>query len=471
MTSQGQRFRRRALRRGYKVDEVDAFLDRVEATLAGEQVGPPVGAQEVHDVVFRVRFGGYDEWQVDLHLDRVERQLAEFEERGGRPAPDPLRDSMRGGLSAVPQAPQGPPPGMMGAPQGMGGPQGMGAPQGMGGPQGMAQLPPGGGMPDRGMPGQGMPDRGMPDRGMPDRGMPDRGMPDRGMPGQGMPGQGMPDRGMPGQGMPDRGMPPGQGMPGGGPGMNPAAARMAPPTERLPAPVRDDRMMPPQMPPQMPQRQQQMPQPDPYGRYDEPGYGQQQPPQRPGPPPGYDQGGYDQPRYDQGGGYDQGGYDQAGGYDGFEPGRHGKADMTAEIRMPDRDPRGGYGGQGMPGQGMPSAMPGSPMPGAPMSGAPGGYGPPPQQFGPPMGEPGGELHRVDQLRRTFQPRRFGSGYDPMQVDRLFEGILQAMTGRGPMPVNENDLDMLQFGLVPNGYFEAEVDAALREVKDILLRRR
>ena len=119
------------------------------------------------------------------------------------------------------------------------------------------------------------------------------------------------------------------------------------------------------------------------------------------------------------------------------------------------------------------------MPGAPMSGPPygGGYGPQhpqqPQQpqLGPPLGEPGGELYRVDQLRRTFQPRRFGSGYDPSQVDRLFEGILQAMTGRGPMPVNENDLDMLQFGLVPNGYFEAEVDAALREVKDILLRRR
>ena len=80
----------------------------------------------------------------------------------------------------------------------------------------------------------------------------------------------------------------------------------------------------------------------------------------------------------------------------------------------------------------------------------------------------GELYRIDQLRRTFQPRRFGSGYDPMQVDRLFESILQAMSGRGPMPVPENELDTLQFGLVPGGYFEAEVDAALREVKDILL---
>ncbi|MFC7527070.1 DivIVA domain-containing protein [Actinoplanes sp. GCM10030250] len=394
MTSQGQRFRRRALRRGYKVDEVDAFLDRVEATLSGEQAGPPVGAQEVHDVVFRVRFGGYDEWQVDLHLDRVERQLAEFEERGGRPAPDPMRDSMRSGLSAAPQGP----PGMN---------QG-----GMGGMQGA------------------------------------------GMQGAGMHGGGMQGGGMQGAGMQGGGMQGGGGMPPGGPGMGGRGqSPMAPPTERLPAPVRDDRMMPPQMPPQMPQRQQ-MPQGDPYGgRYDEPtGYGQQQPPQRPGPPPGYD----------------QGGYDQGGSYDGFEPGRHGRADMTAEIRMPDRDQRGGYGGQQMP-----SAMPGSPMPGAPMSGPPGGYGPPQQQpqLGPPLGEPGGELYRVDQLRRTFQPRRFGSGYDPMQVDRLFEGILQAMTGRGPMPVNENDLDMLQFGLVPNGYFEAEVDAALREVKDILLRRR
>jgi hypothetical protein len=90
--------------------------------------------------------------------------------------------------------------------------------------------------------------------------------------------------------------------------------------------------------------------------------------------------------------------------------------------------------------------------------------------GPPMGGQGGDAHRVDQLRRTFQPRRFGSGYDPAQVDSLFDGILSAMSGRGPLPVNENELETLQFGLVPGGYFEAEVDAALREVKDILRRR-
>lgn len=91
VASHGDRFRRRALSRGYKVDEVDAFLDRVEATLAGEPVGSPVSADEVDDVVFRVRFGGYDEWQVDVYLDRVARQLAELEERGvlgTAPAPD-----------------------------------------------------------------------------------------------------------------------------------------------------------------------------------------------------------------------------------------------------------------------------------------------------------------------------------------------------------------------------------------------
>ena len=38
VTSHGQRFRRRALRRGYKVDEVDSFLDRVEATITGAPI-------------------------------------------------------------------------------------------------------------------------------------------------------------------------------------------------------------------------------------------------------------------------------------------------------------------------------------------------------------------------------------------------------------------------------------------------
>ena len=105
MATQGQRFRRRALRRGYKVDEVDAFLERVEATLEGAPIGEPVLAQDVHDVVFRVRFGGYDEWQVDVYLDRLERQLAALEQEGrlGLPAGQPPEQRAGREREAYPQ--------------------------------------------------------------------------------------------------------------------------------------------------------------------------------------------------------------------------------------------------------------------------------------------------------------------------------------------------------------------------------
>ena len=323
MTSQGQRFRRRALRRGYKVDEVDAFLDRVEETLAGDPVGTPVTAQEVHDVVFRVRFGGYDEWQVDLHLDRVERQLAELEERGGYG-----RELRK--------------------------------------------------MPDR-IPSERMPPERMPPERMPpaDRMAPpppDRlGPPvrdERVMPPMGPPGPGPMPPGGPG-------VPPGVMPPGGPGGMPPAPPRPAPagPPQRL-------------------------------GRYDEPTYGGG--PGGPGAPP----------------------------YEEFEPGRHGKADMTTEMGMP---------------------SPGFGAPPAPEPGIPGGG-------------PGAEAQRIDQLRRTFQPRRFGSGYDRVQVDRLFDTLVASLSGRSAPP-GEAELDPSQFDLVPGGYFEAEVDAALKEVRDILGRRR
>jgi DivIVA domain-containing protein len=291
------------LRRGYKVDEVDTFLDRVEATLNGE-TSAPVTAQEVHDVVFRVRFGGYDEWQVDLHLDRVERQLGELEERGG----------------FVP----------------MRGPDRMGPPL----------------RDDRSLP-PGRDDRMAP--------MPPHGMRD------------------------ERMMPP----------MRDDRPPIAPPPPMGPPP--------PMAPPMRPGPPPPAPAPAGFGRYDEPNR-------------------YDEPTGQFGG----------GGFDNFDAGRHGKMDMTTEIRMPPPD-----------------------------------YGAP---VGPPGGG-GGEIQRIDQLRRTFAPRRFGSGYDPRQVDGLFEGIIQAISGRGGMPINDADLDPGQFNLVPGGYFEAEVDQALREVRDILMRRR
>ncbi|MFI7248483.1 DivIVA domain-containing protein [Micromonospora chalcea] len=396
MASQGQRFRRKALRRGYKVDEVDAFLDRVEATLAGQPVGAPVASQEVHDVVFRVRFNGYDEWQVDLHLDRVERQLAELEERGGAPAGrggdprmadrlgPPMRDDR--GMSPVPQPPMPPRqmPAQPGPPADRYGsrydePTGAFA-GGYDGPRGGYDGPRGPGGPGPMGPGAPIGHGGPPSRGLP--------------PGPGGYGQ---DTGPGGYGQ-DTG-------PGG------------------------------------------------YGQ-DSGGYGQDSAP---------------------------GGYGQEERFDGFEAGRRGRADMTAEIRMPERELRGrgpggppalpqpGYGapepGYGPPDQGY---GPGPSMTGPPLVSPPVG-GPP--MVGPPMaGPPGSDLYRVDQIRRSFQVRRFGSGYDPDQVDRFFDTLLGGMQGRNPMPVNPKDLDTLRFGLVPGGYFEAEVDAALKDVQDILLGR-
>ncbi|HZE37413.1 MAG TPA: hypothetical protein VE172_01245, partial [Stackebrandtia sp.] len=81
-----------------------------------------------------------------------------------------------------------------------------------------------------------------------------------------------------------------------------------------------------------------------------------------------------------------------------------------------------------------------------------------------------DLQRVTQLRNSFQPRRFGSGYDPVQVGKMFDAMVANMTGRAPVPVSDRELDTGQFSLVQQGYFEPEVDAAVREVRDIFATR-
>jgi DivIVA domain-containing protein len=319
VTSQGQRFRRRALRRGYKVDEVDAFLDRVEATLGGDPIGGgPAHAQEVHDVVFRVRFGGYDEWQVDLHLDRVERQLADLEERsggfaragaGGRDRLSSLRDE----------------------------------------PMEIRRSP---------VPGPPMPSRPL--------------TPAAQMSGPPMLGGMVPPMMAP-------------------PPMRPMSA---PPMRPMSAPP----MRPMSAPPMRPMSG---------------------PPLRPmsGPP----MGGNGYPRYDD---TDHG----ANGFGSDFGGRRGRMDMTHEMRF---DLAGG--GHGM-----------------------GGHNP-------------AELQRIDAMRRTFTARRFGSGYDAIQVNRLFDAIIASLSGRSGMPLSESELDPNQFSLVPGGYFEAEVNQALREVRELVRR--
>ncbi|GAB3410865.1 hypothetical protein GCM10027515_31710 [Schumannella luteola] len=63
------RFRRVSLFTvGYSAVDVDAFVDRVAAYLQG---GEAVTADEIREVAFRPRRGGYDETQVDVVLDAM----------------------------------------------------------------------------------------------------------------------------------------------------------------------------------------------------------------------------------------------------------------------------------------------------------------------------------------------------------------------------------------------------------------
>ena len=152
-------------------------------------------------------------------------------------------------------------------------------------------------------------------------------------------------------------------------------------------------------------------------------------------------------------------------------------DMTSEMRFD--EPPGGRMPPPDPGYGPPGGAPRSPMVPPPATSGPpmrpGSPAPPPpppmsSHVPAPMGGPvSGDLQRVDELRRSFQPRRFGSGYDRAQVDRLFEDVLAGMSGQAPMPVTEAELDPRRFDLVPGGYFEAEVEAALDELRAILRR--
>jgi len=413
------------LRRGYKVDEVDEFLERVEATLAGSPLGAPVTSRDVHDFVFRVRFGGYDEWQVDMHLDRVERQLAALEEGGGLPAAEPAQLAGAGSAFALPpgedsfagyrDAPARPEPG---------GYEAGGYDAAPHDPYGQGYPPP---RDDRPRPvREDEPTMVRPARAA-------AAVPPAELPGPGGP-------------RPEPPTPAGRAMP------RPSAPQQPEDfTQKLPPvrsefeatrdyPAPDGRRRESRYEPEPERYEPEPPSFAPDQRY-EPHRGYEAPPQ---PAAGYDPTGYPPQGYDQGRGYEpepqpphfeptgelRRGYDQqqyqpapGGRFEtGFEPGRHGKVDMTTEIPAVD------------------------------------------SPFTP------DDLHHLEQVRRTFQVRRFGSGYDPQQVNRLFDAIAATMSGRATVQVSDSELDPGQFSLVQGGLFEAEVDGALRDVRDMFSRR-
>ncbi|HEU5126489.1 MAG TPA: DivIVA domain-containing protein [Glycomyces sp.] len=628
MASHGDRFRRRALSRGYKVDEVDAFLDRVEATLAGEPVGSPVTADEVDDVVFRVRFGGYDEWQVDVYLDRVARQLGELEERGvlgTAPAPD------YGKPDAAPAAapPAQPAPGQRRSPEPAAPTQAIPAREMMAAREAAppppvrepavrsaraaAPPPP----PDN----EGFGDlRGDDDEGFgflagppgddyddpfatPRGGAPEPAMPQQGDFGGdfGPSGDFGPPRGAePGPRGGDFGPPRRDPVPpsqrSGGPMHDGPQAGPVPngATEQLPLqsdprrggfqsegpsaggfgpPMNDDTQIQPAMG-SMPPGRRAAPDPAPgfgsapdpapgFGSAPDPGFGSAPdpapgfgaayddelgdtgrraampphghssqppvPPQQQGPPTGpIPQAGGPRPPMQPGGGMptapipqqsdpygsrgrtyggrDTGGYapePSAPQHEGYAPESPGLEDTGFGRRAAPPSPpppAGGFGGH------VPSQSPAGHGPGdTGVFGPPAGHAAPqprgaasPPDFGrrnPYEGRgafeaPGrhgreemttemrasdspftpDDVQRLEQLRRAFQPRRFGSGYDPGQVDQMLDAVSAAMTGRNPVPLSDRELDTSQFSLVQGGYFEAEVDSALREIRELFSRR-
>lgn len=112
-------------RPGYNEGDVDALLDRVEATLlvldGGPRKGELITADEVRGARFRTtRFGpGYREEEVDDFLDRIVAELAgRGLGRAGPTDPPPLPPRPE----PEPAAPRGPAPGGHGGPAGHGGP-------------------------------------------------------------------------------------------------------------------------------------------------------------------------------------------------------------------------------------------------------------------------------------------------------------------------------------------------------------
>jgi len=352
---------------------------------------------------------------VDLHLDRVERQLADAEERGGgfgresvRLGPPPredrlsaLRDERMAPMPSRPITPIPPSPmstGQIPVPMNHTGP----IPMPMSGPP-MSPYPlperPGGRPPMDGPPGFDRPGFDRPGFDRPGFDRPGFDRPGMDRPPMDRQGMDRPPMDRPGMDRPGMDRPPmdRQGMdrpPMDRHGMD--RPMSGPPTmgnPMSPPPMAPPPMAPPPMAPPM-----QTGPPGPYSRFDDTAY-------------------------------TPGGFNEE-----YEPvGRRGRMDMTAEFRVP------------------PDVSGLDPISGGGVNGSP-------------------ELQRIDAMRRTFTPRRFGSGYDAVQVNRLFDAIIASLSGRSGMPINDGELDPNQFSLVPGGYFEAEVNQALKEVRELLTRR-
>jgi len=138
--------------------------------------------------------------------------------------------------------------------------------------------------------------------------------------------------------------------------------------------------------------------------------------------------------------------------------RHGRPDLTGEMHVPG-DFNNRYTGNGAYGGGNGGYPNGN-------SGYEGAYSAN-GAYGGAVDTANPEAQRIEEMRRAFTARRFGSGYDASQVNRLFDAIIASLSGRSGTPIAESELDPNQFSLVPGGYFEAEVEQALRQIRDLI----
>jgi DivIVA domain-containing protein len=79
------------LRRGYHVDDVDEFLDKVTAALSGDG---EVTVEQAREVSFRPKRGGYDENGVDEMFDHIVELLL-VRRRAAQPHPPATRGDVR----------------------------------------------------------------------------------------------------------------------------------------------------------------------------------------------------------------------------------------------------------------------------------------------------------------------------------------------------------------------------------------
>ncbi|NUS72811.1 MAG: DivIVA domain-containing protein [Corynebacteriales bacterium] len=476
--SRGDKFKRRALKRGYKVDEVDEFLERCEATIAGEPIDDPVVAADVRDVVFRTRWGGYDEWQVDLHLDRMERELMDLAE--GKSSETSNGFASPRALLPAPERPALPPAAASVSPAAVSSPPLQPAPSTVYASEPRHDMR----QPDHRM------DHRVDARGVDPRDPRDPRIVDSRDPRELRDARSIDPRGADPRGADPRMDP--RVVPAARAEV-PQAGRPMPPVERRGDPRLDETqadIMAQPRPPRAPERRAEPHTPEARGAAPRPEIiaetqlGAAAPAADPFADsfadlaPASARGAYEDPF--------AGHTPKASVRESFRPTSDfvesaptpvsGAAPLPTSYPMADPPPRLDTRPRETPAAPEPPRRQAEPTARPAVDPYAGRHGKAemtqemPAYAGKvsPFTDP--DKSRLAELRASFKTRRFGSGYDSGNVERFFDAVSAAMNGQSNTQVTDADFDARQFPLVQGGYFEEEIDAALEEMRELFKRR-